>query len=82
MAKRIGAVNHNAEEDIVVEELAGFNNDEAAELIAEHFASVSQEYLPIDTSVLQAFLPAPPPPVIYELQVYERPKKLKKTKST
>ena len=55
---------------------------EAAELIDEHFASVSQEYLPIDTSLLPAFLPAPPPPVIDELQVYERLKKLKKTKST
>ena len=82
MAKRIGAVNNMEHGDLIVEELVGVNDDESAELIAEHFASVSQEYLPLDTSALPSFLPAPPPPTISELQVYKRLEKLKKTKST
>ena len=82
MTKRIGAVNNMEHGDLIVEELVGVNDDESAELIAEHFASVSQEYLPLDTSALPSFLPAPPPPTISELQVYKRLEKLKKTKST
>ena len=70
MAKKIGAVNHKDEDELNVEPLAGLNDKESAEEIAQHFAAVSQEYLPLDTTALPAFLPAQPPPRIDELQVY------------
>ena len=82
MAKKIGAVNLKDDDNLNVEALAGLNDKESAEEIAQHFATVSQEYLPLDNSALPAFLPAPPPPRIDELEVYERLRKLKKTKST
>ena len=82
MAKRIGAVNQKDEDDLKVEVLAGLSEEESAEQIAQHFAAISQEYHPLDTSALPSFLPALPPPKINELQVYEKLEKLKKTKST
>ena len=82
MAKKIGAVNNSNDNELKVESLAGLGDDVCAERIAQHFASVSQEYLPIDVSALPAFLPAPKPPQVDELEVFERLKKLKKTKST
>ena len=50
--------------------------------IARHFAAVSQEYLPLDKSALPSYLPAAQPPNISELQVYQKLRKVKKTKST
>jgi hypothetical protein len=79
MAKKIGAVNNSNDNELKVESLAGLGDDECAERIAQHFASVSQEYLPIDISALPAFLPAPKPPQVDELEVFKRLKKLKKT---
>ena len=82
MAKKIGAVNQSEDDDLKVEVLAGLTDEESAEQIASHFASVSQEHLPLDPSKLPSFLPALPPPKIDELDVFERLTKLKKTKST
>ena len=82
MAKKIGAVNNSNDKELKVESLTGLGDAECAERIAQHFASVSQEYLPIDVSALPTFLPAPKPPQVGELEVFERLKKLRKTKST
>ena len=82
MARKIGAVNHSNDGDLKVEALTGLEDGESAEMIAQHFASISQQYLPLDTTALPAFLPAPLPPRIKELDVYKRLMKLKKTKST
>ena len=76
MAKKIGAVNQSEDDDLKVEVLAGLTDEESAEQIASHFASVSQEYLPLDPSKLPSFLPALPPPKIDELDVFERLTKL------
>ena len=82
MAKRIGAVNQKDNNNLQVEVLSGLTDLESAEQIAHHFAAVSQEYLPVNTSELPAFLPALPPPKLDEIQVYERLERMKKTKST
>ena len=82
MAKKIGAVNQTEQDDLRVEALSGMDDKESAELIAQHFASISQEYLPLNTADLPAFLPSLPPPGVDELDVYKRLQKLKKTKST
>ena len=82
MAKQIGAVNQTEKDDLRVEALSGLDDQESAELVAQHFASISQEYLPFNTANLPAFLPPLPPPRVKELEVYKRLKNLKKTKST
>ena len=50
MAKKIGAVGQSSSSDVEVEALCGFSNLQAAHKIAEHFAAISNSYLPIDNS--------------------------------
>ena len=82
MAKKIGAVDKMTGGDIQVQSLANLNNAQCAQKIAEHFATISQEYSPVDLNQLPCYLPAQPPPKISEFDVYTRLKKMKKTKST
>ena len=82
MAKRIGADSQTNDGDIRVESLSGLDNLQAAQKIGEHFARISNEYEPIDKSKLPCYLPAPQPPKVTEYEVYERLRKIKKTKST
>ena len=82
LQKKIGAVDQMSGGDISVESLTGLSNLQAARRIAEHFASISNEYLPIDNSKLPCYLPAQPPPQVEEYDVYLRLNRLKKTRST
>ena len=82
MAKRLGAVDQMTGGDVSVESLSGLSNLEAAREIAEHFATISNEYSPINYSALPSYLPAQPPPQVEEFDVYMRLNKLKKTRST
>ena len=82
MAKKIGAVDKMSGGDIHVESLSNFDNAECANKIAEHFASVSNEYSPVNNELLPCYLPALPPPQVTEHDVYLRLEKMKKTKST
>ena len=82
MAKKIGAVNHSKDVELKVEALCGLGDNESAERIAQHFSAISQEYLPLDVAALPAFLRAPLPPRIDELEVFKRSQKMKKTEST
>ena len=66
--KKNGAVNQSEQDDLRVEALSGLDDQESAELIAQHFASISQEYLPLNRADLPAFLPALPPPRVDELE--------------
>ena len=68
--------------EIKVECLSNYNNKQWAEKIAKHFASISNEYDPVDLTELPSYLPAPPPPQVEEHDVYLRLNRLKKTKST
>lgn len=82
MAKRIGAVDTMHGGDIKVDILDGVDNKQGAELIAQHFASVANEYSPLNTSQLPAYLPAQRPPQVTEYSVYKRIDRLKNTRST
>ena len=53
MAKKIGAVNNSNDNELKVESLAGLGDDECAERIAQHFASVSQESSPLMSLLFQ-----------------------------
>ena len=82
MAQKIGAVKESNSGDIKVESLSGLSNKESADMIAQHFSAVSNEYNPIDYTQLPCYLPAPPPPQVEEYDVYQRINRIKKTKST
>ena len=82
MAKKIGAVDQMTGGDVNVQSLSGFNNNQSAQKIAEHFAHISNQYKPIDNTQLPCYLPAQMPPQISEYEVYLRLRRLKKTKST
>ena len=82
MAKQIGAVDKMSGGDITVESLDNLDNAQCSQKIAEHFAAISNEYSPVDTQQLPCYLPALPPPQVDEFEVYQRLKKIKKTKST
>ena len=58
------------------------DNSAAAQIIAQHFSSVSKEYSPVDATQLPCYLPALPPPVVEEYDVYQRLVRMKKTRST
>ena len=68
--------------EIQVESLSDLNNVESAQKIAEHFSSISNEYLPINKEQLPSYLPVLAPPQVTEFDVYTRLQKLKRTKST
>ena len=78
MAKKIGALDQMNEGYIKVESLEGFTNKQSAQKIAEHFASISNEYSPVDNTQLPCYLPALPPPQVSEVEVYEGLKRIKK----
>ena len=82
MAKRLGAVDQITNGEVEVECLAGVDNSAAAHIIAQHFSSVSNEYSPVDPTQLPSYLPALPPPVVEEYDVYQRLLGIKKTRST
>ena len=82
MAKKIGAVDQMNGGEVMVESLSSLNNLQAAQKIAEHFAAISNEYSPIDNSILPSYLPAPQPPHVEEYDVYLRLSRLKKKRST
>ena len=79
---KTGAVHKISEGDITVESLDNLDNAQCSQKIAEHFAAISNEYSPVDTQQLPCYLPALPPPQVDEFEVYQRLKKIKKTKST
>ena len=82
MAKKIGVNDQMSKDEIQVESLAGLENVKCAQIIAEHFAAISNQYSPIDTSQLPCYLPAQQPPQVDEYEVYLRLSRLRKTKST
>ena len=82
LAKRIGAVDQMSGGDVVVESLRDRDNRQCAQEIAEYYAKVSNEYGPVDVEQLPCYLPAPPAPQVEEHVVYERIRRLKKTRST
>ena len=50
--------------------LEGIPEDEAADRVVTHFASKSLGYQPLECTVLPAYLPSLPPPILQEYEVY------------
>ena len=69
MAKRVGAVDQMNGQNTIVEELVGLSNQQSADAIAQHFAAVSNEYLPLNPNYLPSYLPAGKPPQVDEYSV-------------
>ena len=82
MAKRIGAVNQLTGGDVQVESLQHLDARQCAQKIAEHYAEISREFVPVNLEQLPCYLPAQQPPQVDEYIVYERIRKMKKTRST
>ena len=82
MAKRLGAEDSRKGNELSVDCLKGLDNQQSAEVVAEYFSKVSQEYSPLDTASLPAYLPAPEVLKVEEEDVAERLYKLKCRKST
>ena len=82
MAKQIGAVDQMNGGDLIVEELEGLSSKESADVVAQHFAEVSNEYQPLNYTDLPTYLPGEKPPQVDEHAVYEKINKLKNTRST
>ena len=82
MAKRIGALDQMNSGEITVDELDGLSNKVCAERIAQSFASVSNEFSPINLSALPCYRPTTKPPQVEEHEVHKKINKLKDTKST
>ena len=79
MAQKIGALDQMNSNEISVDQLKGLTDQESAELIAQHFAAVSNQYLPLNREVLPCYLPAEKPPQVDEISVFEKLNKLKNT---
>ena len=82
MAKRLGAEQGNRKSELSVKCLKGLNNKQSAEQVAQHFSKISQEYSPLDSTTLPAYLPAPGVLSVTEEEVAARLYKLKCRKST
>ena len=82
MAKRIGAGGKASSGDIHIECLEGLSEQEQVDAVADSFAAVSQEYEPVNSLLLPAYLPALPPPQVDAWTVMARIEKQKKTKTT
>jgi hypothetical protein len=80
IAKQIGAVDKTNSGDIFVESLEGLSNENCAQTIAQHFASVSNEYLPVDHAKLPSYLPATKPLQVSELDIYDQTDQTEKNK--
>ena len=61
MAQRLGAEKSHGDQELNVECLAGMDNQQAAEEVAQFFSKVSQEYSPLDLTQLPAYLPSNKP---------------------
>ena len=82
LAKRLGAEDNRKGGELSVDCLKGLDNQQAAEQVAEFFSKVSQEYSPLDTTKLPAYLPAQEILKVEENEVAERLLRLKSRKST
>ena len=82
MCKKIGAVSDQNQGDLKIKALEGLSDKECANAIAQHFASVSNLYEPVNLEKLPAFLPSLPSPQVDEYDVYLKLKKLNNTKGT
>ena len=82
LCKKIGAVDQMNDGDLKIKSLQGLSDQQCAEKVGQHFASISNEYEPVNLEELPSYLPAQPPPQVEEHEVYAKLKKIKNTKGT
>ena len=82
MAKRIGGIEQQGQNDLYIECLDGLDPQQQVEAVAASFAKTSCEYEPINISNLPAYLPAENAPQLEVYYVYKKIQNQKKTKST
>ena len=80
--KRLACYDQVRFEPVKVTSLDELTDKEGAEKIADSMAAISQEYEPLKTTDLPAYLPAKPPPRVTPTDVEIMIKNTKKTKST
>ena len=73
---------HQKKGDFEIESIRNKSVSEQADLIAMHFAKISQTYEPVNFSKLPTYLPSQKPPQVTEIEVFQKLKKLKNTLST
>ena len=76
MAKRIGAIDLSPNGKLQIQSLSNLDDQQSAEKVADHFAAVSNEYLPLNYEKLPCYLPAPHPPQVNKYEVCEKLGKL------
>ena len=79
--KKVGGMKVPSKK-MFISSLDGMSDKECAEAIGLEYAAISQAYSPADLASLPAYLPAQLPPQVEEREVFEKLRKLKKTKST
>ena len=76
-------IEHSLQDDksefIKVECLNDIFDEDAADCVAEHFASRSQEYEPLNRNTLPSFLPSLPPLIQHEHEIYNELRMMKRT---
>ena len=82
MMKRLGGLDQMSRGKLEISSLEGLSDKECAEAVAQSFASVSQEYSPLNRSELPSFLPAGRPEEVNVFQVINSIKKLGRIYST
>jgi hypothetical protein len=82
MAKQIGGIGQQKQEDLHIECLEGLEPQQQVEQVAEAFAKVSCEYERIKLDKLPSYLPAEQSPQLHVYQVYKKIQNQKRTKST
>ena len=62
MCKKVGAADDMNSGSLKIKCLEGLSDKECAEEVVGHFASISNEYKPVNLCALPAYLPTLPPP--------------------
>ena len=83
MAKEIGAIDKAKSGHFFknIEELKNKSTCQSAEIIADFYSKISNEYEPIQLDHLPSYLPSNLPPQLEEFDVYQRILKMKNTRS-
>ena len=81
--KRMSGQDTKNVSDALIEELSGLDDEEQAESIADHYASISNHYKPVQKNDFEEFLKnVPPPPNIGPFKVLKTIRKMRKNVAT
>ena len=78
--RKVGGLKSKSKK-LFIASLEGKSDLECAQAIGEQYSAISQAYSPVDLAALPAYLPAQQAPQVGEMEVWEKLRNLKKTKS-